>query len=331
MAGTQWTHTLSNREGCCSSPNVTLLSPKASGLRHLLDTLGASVHNAIALGDAENDHELLTCCEYGVAVSWGSARLQEIADHVIEGEGPQAVANYVDQVSTDICLPTKSTSHRKVILEEIEGHAPFEMLIRGRNVLVAGDSKSGKSWLAGLLVEQQILQGYTIYAFDPEGDYSSLASLPNTVVLGGGRMVPRGDDLKMLLQQGISVVLNLSHLEHDEKREYIHQHLPLVAQHRRERGYPHRILLDECHYFLNGALGERLLDNELEGYPLVLGNGSTSTTRVDSRTPSRAERTRAPSRPSGRRRESRFLYQSRWPGKRVTNSAPWEHPCSSTT
>jgi hypothetical protein len=73
----------------------------------------------------------------------------------------------------------------------------------------------------------------------------------------------------MLLQQGISVVLNLSHLQHDEKCEYIQRHLPLVADHRRERGFPHRIMLDECHYFLDGSLGRRLLDFELDGYTLV--------------------------------------------------------------
>ncbi|QEF97811.1 phosphoglycolate phosphatase [Stieleria maiorica] len=242
---------------------------KSVGLRELLGALGVSVHNAVGIGDAENDHELIACCEHGVAVAWGSERLKQVAGHVIEGHGPAAVGEYIKRISADIRLPPETMTHRKLILEEIEGKAPFEIAIRGRNVLVAGDTKSGKSWLAGLLVEQQILQGYTVYAFDPEGDYSSLATLPNTVVLGAGRLLPHGDDLKMLLQQGLSVVLNLSHLEHHQKREYIQQHLPLVAQHRRERGFPHRILLDECHYFLDGTDGVGLLDSQLDGYTLV--------------------------------------------------------------
>ncbi|QDT34767.1 HAD family hydrolase [Thalassoglobus polymorphus] len=242
---------------------------KSSGLRHLLDTLGVSLHNAVGIGDAENDHELLAVCEHGVAVSWGSSRLKEAADDVIVGDGPDAVADYLEQICVDIRIPAESSSHRKVVLEEVEGQPPFEIQIRSRNILVAGDSFSGKSWLAGMLVEQQILQGYTVHVFDPEGDYSSLALLPNTVVLGGGRMLPHGDDLKMLLQQGINVVLNLSHLDHGAKCEYIEHHLPLVAQHRRERGFPHRIMLDECHYFLGGALGRRLLDFQLDGYMLV--------------------------------------------------------------
>ncbi len=242
---------------------------KSGGLRALLDTLGVSVHNAVGIGDAENDHELLSCCEHGVAVSWGSSRLKSAAGHVIEGDGPSAVARYIERISSDIRLPLETTTHRKLILEEVEGQTPFEIAIRGRNVLVAGDTKSGKSWLAGLLIEQQILQGYTVYAFDPEGDYSSLAALPNTVVLGGGRLLPHGDDLSMLLQQGLSVILDLSHLQHHEKRDYIQRHMPLVANYRRDRGFPHRILLDECHYFLDGSHDEELMDPDLEGYTLV--------------------------------------------------------------
>ncbi|MEO8409839.1 MAG: HAD hydrolase family protein [Propionivibrio sp.] len=242
---------------------------KASGLRELLDVLGVSVHNAVGIGDAENDHELLSTCEHGVAVAWGSSRLKDAACEVIDGDGPEAAAAYIDRVSDDLRIPDVTMSHRRLTLEEIEGQAPLHLAILGRNFLVAGDTKSGKSWLAGLLVEQQILQGYTVHVFDPEGDYGNLASLPNTMVLGGGRLLPWGDDLKMLLQQGVSLILNLSHLPHHEKSEYIRQHLPLVARHRRERGFPHRIMLDECHYFLDGAYDRQLLDVELEGYTLV--------------------------------------------------------------
>ncbi|QDT39008.1 HAD family hydrolase [Stratiformator vulcanicus] len=251
---------------------MMLLPPsisKSGGLRQLLDTLNVSVHNAIGIGDAENDHELLSCCDHGVAVSWGSARLKESADFVLEGDGVEAVADYIAGVSTEIRLPRAASIHHKVVLEEVGGQPPFEVSIRGRNVLVAGDTKSGKSWLAGLLIEQQILKTYTVCVFDPEGDYSSLASLPNTVSLGGGHMLPHDNDLKILLQQRLSVVLDLSHLEHHQKREYICHHLPLVANHRRNYGYPHRIVLDECHYFLRSPRDNELLDFQLDGYTLV--------------------------------------------------------------
>ena len=43
---------------------------KSAGLRHALSALHLSAHNTIAIGDAENDHDLLTACELGVAVGW---------------------------------------------------------------------------------------------------------------------------------------------------------------------------------------------------------------------------------------------------------------------
>ncbi|HNP52080.1 MAG TPA: DUF87 domain-containing protein [Nitrosomonas nitrosa] len=195
--------------------------------------------------------------------------LKAQADYVISGQGPEAVGGYIEVISSQLRLPYGMSDHRKLVLESMEGQPPFEIAIRGRNLLIAGDTKSGKSWLAGLFCEQMILKEYTVYVFDPEGDYTSLALLPNTIVLGGGRLLPQFDDLTMLLQQGLSVVLNLSHLGHDEKASYIRYHLPLVAKYRRRRGYPHRILLDECHYFLNWPDHERLLDPELDSYTLV--------------------------------------------------------------
>jgi len=52
---------------------------KATGLRQALTALRLSAHNAIAIGDAENDNELLAACEIGVAVGLGSPALQRIA------------------------------------------------------------------------------------------------------------------------------------------------------------------------------------------------------------------------------------------------------------
>jgi hydroxymethylpyrimidine pyrophosphatase-like HAD family hydrolase len=71
---------------------------KATGLREALSVLRLSTHNAIGIGDGENDHELLGICEIGIAVAWGTAALVEAADVVIEGTGPQAVS-HADKVA----------------------------------------------------------------------------------------------------------------------------------------------------------------------------------------------------------------------------------------
>ena len=61
---------------------------KATGLGAALDMLRASPRNTVAVGDAENDHELLRFAEVGAAVEWGSPSLQAAADLVITGTRP---------------------------------------------------------------------------------------------------------------------------------------------------------------------------------------------------------------------------------------------------
>jgi hypothetical protein len=53
------------------------------------------------------------------------------------------------------------------LLGHLEDGREFSIAVRGRNVLVTGDAKSGKSWVAGLLCEQLILHGYCVCAIDP--------------------------------------------------------------------------------------------------------------------------------------------------------------------
>lgn len=61
---------------------------KESGVREALTILRLSPHNTVAIGDAENDHELLQACEMGVAVEWGSEALKASANYVLPGHGP---------------------------------------------------------------------------------------------------------------------------------------------------------------------------------------------------------------------------------------------------
>jgi hypothetical protein len=150
---------------------------KATGLRVALETLRLSARNTVAIGDAENDHELLRTAEIGVAVAWGSTTLQATADAVLAGSGPVAVGDYVRTLATTGNLPLPLRPRRRLLLGYLEDGREFSLAVRGRNVLVTGDAKSGKSWVAGLLCEQLILHGYCVCAIDPEGDYSSLEGL----------------------------------------------------------------------------------------------------------------------------------------------------------
>lgn len=119
---------------------------KATGLRNALATLRLSAHNAIGIGDAENDHALLEACEVGVAVGWGSPALQPAAAEVLAGPRPGALAAYIRRLAGRTRLPPDRGARRSVLLGADLNCGPVFLPIHGRNVLVAGDPGSGKSW-----------------------------------------------------------------------------------------------------------------------------------------------------------------------------------------
>jgi len=243
---------------------------KSTGLRHALLALRVSIHNTVAIGDAENDHDLLEACEVGVAVEWGSAALRAVADEVIAGTGPSAVADYIRRVSQQPRLSVGQMGRRRLILGRQHNGDEVSLAVRGRTILIAGEPGTGKSWLAGLICEQSILQGYCVCIIDPEGDYRSLEALPSVITLGGDDPPPHARELlRALRHPDVSVIIDLSKLSHREKREYLRTLLPLLVTLRRSTGLPHKILLDEAHYFLSGPDSSHLIDPELAGYILV--------------------------------------------------------------
>lgn len=243
---------------------------KGAGLREALATLRLSTHNALAIGDAENDHDLLASCELGVAVSWGSRLLQQSADEILEGNGPPAVAPYIRGFAENLRLPPEKIGQHRLSLGTAEDGHEMTLAIRGLNTLITGDPRSGKSWVAGLMCEQLILQGYSVCMIDPEGDYRTLESLPGVVVFGGEDPPPELPDLARVLRHpDMSVVVDLSHAAYPEKISYMKSLLPMLAGIRRNTGLPHRIVIDEAHYFLHEPNVMELLDLDLGAYTLV--------------------------------------------------------------
>ncbi len=128
-------------------------------------------------------------------------------------------------------------ARRRLLLGHTEDGREFSLGVSGRNVLVAGDAKSGKSWVAGLLCEQLILHGYCVCILDPEGDYRSLEALPGVSVLGGEDPPPTPRELlRALRYPDRSVVIDLSHLPQDEKIA-LHPRRAACAQ---QHAAPHR-------------------------------------------------------------------------------------------
>jgi len=255
---------------------------KSTGLRHALTTLRISIHNTLAIGDAENDHDLLDACEVGVAVEWGSAALRAVADDVIPGSGPSAVSRYLRQLALTRQLRAAQMGRRRILLGHRHDGTPVTLAIRGRTVLIAGEPGTGKSWIAGLLCEQLILQGYCLCVVDPEGDYASLEALPGVIVLGGEDPPPNARELTRALRHpDVSVVVDLSKMRHREKVEYVETVIDLLLRLRRQTGLPHRIVLDEAHYLIARRPAWAVDQAELQGLTLITYRVSSLSDAVD--------------------------------------------------
>lgn len=243
---------------------------KSTGVQRALHALRLSVHNTVGIGDAENDHDLLDVCEVGAAAGWGSRALMAVADEIIEGSGPAAVAGFLRRLVNQPRLSSAQMGRRRLMLGYSETGAPVHLAVRGRSIFIAGEPGTGKSWLAGLICEQLILQGYCMCLIDPEGDYRSLAALPGVLTLGGDEPAPGIRELtRALAHPDVTLLIDLSKMARPDKVAYLRVLLPALGAMRRRTGLPHKILIDEAHYYLADPDGQQLPDPELGGYIFV--------------------------------------------------------------
>jgi hypothetical protein len=71
---------------------------KATGLTAALQEMKLQPEQVVAVGDAENDHALLTCAGIGVAVANAVPMLLERADLVMSGDHGRGVIELIDRL-----------------------------------------------------------------------------------------------------------------------------------------------------------------------------------------------------------------------------------------
>jgi HAD superfamily hydrolase (TIGR01484 family) len=229
---------------------VMILPPsvnKASGLHAALDELGMSAHNAVGIGDAENDHALLGLCECGVAVANALPLLKERADFVTAGEHGAGVVELIDRLLADD-LRSLAPHHgrHQIALGQREDGREVSLSAYGPAILCAGPSESGKSTIATGLVERLAARGYQFCLIDPEGDYEAFAG---GVVLGDHQRPPSAEEvLELLGDPDQSVIVNLLGVRLIDRPGYLAGLLPGLQELRNTVGRPHWIVVDEAHH-----------------------------------------------------------------------------------
>lgn len=227
---------------------------KASGLAHALRKLGLSRHEAVGVGDAENDHSFLACCECSVAVANGVASLKENVAFVTAGENGHGVRELIDElIANDLDWLHDEIDRNRILLGSRPDDGAVLIAPYGCNILVAGPSGSGKSTLAAGIIERLIDKDYQVCIVDPEGDYGTLQ---NVVALGNQWRAPAVSEIMSILEDPtVNLSINLLGIPLEDRSDFLAQLLPNLHALRARTGRPHWLVLDEAHHMLPGSWG----------------------------------------------------------------------------
>lgn len=223
---------------------------KASGLMAALHEISLSPRNVVAIGDGENDHALLSRCEYAVAVSNAVPLLKEIADWVTTGSDGRGVSEIIGEVMDhDLGVPPFNTSRRNILIGMREtGGEELSIPATGVNVLLAGSSGSGKSTLATGILERIGRHGYQFCLIDPEGDYEGY---PDAVLFGNAQRGPGVAEILTALERpDTQVIANLVGLPLHDRPAFFLTLLSALQERRARFGRPHWMLVDETHHVM---------------------------------------------------------------------------------
>lgn len=261
---------------------------KESGLRQALGRLGISVHNAMGIGDAENDHAFLKHVGFSVAVANAVPALAAEVDLVTAGVNGAGVLELIEG-------PLKADfdalrSRRRVPAIELgvsDDGTPVTYPAFGPSLLITGTSGTGKSTLTGVFVERLVREDHVICLFDPEGDYHTLTEHEGIVVLKceSGTEETRASEVEQLLRhRSTSLAIDLSGLNREERIHATARFLHALRGLRADIGAPHWVIVDEAHHVFPpggspaqevadfGGTGVCLITNEPASVdPAVLG------------------------------------------------------------
>jgi len=243
---------------------------KGTGLATALAELGISAHNAVAVGDAENDHALLNLCEIGVAVANAIPTLKKRADLVTSLPNGRGVQELIGRILRDDLANVQSrrSGHQIVLGRRAESNESVAIEPYRSSLAIAGPSGSGKTTVVRALIERFARHGYQVCLVDPEGDYDELDKF---VTLGSATRPPEIPETAQILQDAKNnVTVNLIGIPLADRPIFFSKLFPKLQELRSRTGRPHWIIIDEAHHLLpkswdpvTGTLPEKLSETIL--------------------------------------------------------------------
>ncbi|MBV9763282.1 MAG: HAD family hydrolase [Acidobacteriaceae bacterium] len=221
---------------------------KMTGLTHALEELQLSRHNVVGVGDAENDHAFLGCCECAIAVANAIPSLKDRVDLVTTADHGAGVTELIEKIIEDDLASLSFALERHGILLGSAGDEKILLPPYQQNLLVCGQSGSGKSTLVAGFMERLMDQGYQFCLIDPEGDYESMAGC---VTVGDERHAPSLEQLAHLLEKtDEQLIVNMVGVAMADRAAFFTSVFALLEEKRLQTGRPHWIVIDEAHHML---------------------------------------------------------------------------------
>ncbi len=258
---------------------------KMTGTVAALSGIGISPHNVVGVGDAENDHAFLGCCECAVAVANAISALKDKADWVTQGSHGKGVVELIDRLLAEDLSGLAPRLARHDIPLGTSGLTAVALRPFGAAALVCGQSGSGKSTLVAGVIERLAAKGHQVCLIDPEGDFEQADEFRAT---GDPKHAPSLDHLGILLSDPeAQVAVNMVGVPIDERVGCFERVLALIHEHRVRTGWPHWLVVDEAHHMfpaewaqevdLAGEHGSAVLVTVHPGHvsPRVLGEIET--------------------------------------------------------
>src|SRR3984893_445963 len=243
---------------------------KATGVQVALNEMKLSPHNAVGVGDAENDHAFLAICECSVAVENALPALKERADVVTKGDHGAGVEELIGKLlSEDLASLGPRLKRHHILLGRAEDDSDFSLDPYESRLVIAGPSGGGKSTTVAAIVERLVEKKYQVCLFDPEGDYDEFERF---VTLGGPQQVPGVSEiLEVLNAIEYSVSVNLLGVPLADRPSMFMSLLSRIQELRAKTGRPHWVIIDEAHHLLPATLDSASLTipKELTTFALV--------------------------------------------------------------
>lgn len=225
---------------------------KGFGLQAALREMNLSPHNVVSIGDAENDHALLSMSECGVAVANALPLLKEYADLVMAKDHGDGVMELIDRILKDDLADCTTMVNRHRVSLGVLASSPSERVTFPPfdfRILLIGPSQSGKSTVTMSLLHEFALAGYQYCVIDPEGEYDRA---PHSVTVGNEHYEPNvADVISVLENPQENVVVNLLSVPLNERAVFLTRIYAAIQELRHSTGRPHWVVIDEAHHMLH--------------------------------------------------------------------------------